>query len=46
MSRNEVQTRRYLIDLVLSNLGWTNDLIKVEVILGGKYQCHITKFKF
>jgi type I restriction enzyme R subunit len=35
MSRNEAQTRRDLIDPVLSKLGWTNDLIKVEVTPGG-----------
>src|SRR4030042_2348206 len=35
MSRNEAQTRRDLIDPVLLTLGWTNDLIKVEVTPGG-----------
>jgi len=33
--RNEAQTRRDLIDPVLFNLGWNNDLIKVEVTPGG-----------
>lgn len=33
--RNEAQTRRDLIDPVLLSLGWTNDLIKVEVTPGG-----------
>ncbi len=35
MSRNEAQTRRDLIDPVLLRLGWTNDLIKVEITPGG-----------
>ena len=35
MPRNEAQTRRDLIDPFLLNLGWTNDLIKVEVTPGG-----------
>jgi type I restriction enzyme R subunit len=35
MSRNEAQTRRDLIDPKLFELGWTNDLIRVEVIPGG-----------
>jgi type I restriction enzyme R subunit len=33
--RNEAQTRRDLIDPVLLKLGWTNDLVKVEVTPGG-----------
>jgi type I restriction enzyme R subunit len=33
--RNEAQTRRDLIDPVLLKLGWTNDMIKVEVTPGG-----------
>jgi hypothetical protein len=35
MSRNEEQIRRYIIDHVLSKLGWTNDLINIEVTPGG-----------
>lgn len=35
MIRNEAQTRRDLIDPVLLKLGWTNDLVKVEVTPGG-----------
>lgn len=35
MSRNEAQTRRDLIDPKLFERGWTNDLIRVEVIPGG-----------
>jgi len=33
--RNEAQTRRDLIDPILLKLGWTNDLVKVEVTPGG-----------
>lgn len=33
--RNESQTRRDLIDPILHSLGWTNDLIKVEITPGG-----------
>jgi len=35
MIRNEAQTRRDLIDPALLRLGWTNDLIKVEITPGG-----------
>lgn len=35
MSRNEAQTRRDLIDPKLFDLGWTTDLIRVEVTPGG-----------
>ena len=35
MTRNEAQTRRDLIDPKIFELGWTNDLIRVEVIPGG-----------
>jgi len=35
MPRNEAQTRRDLIDPVLLSLGWTSDLIKIEVTPGG-----------
>jgi len=35
MVRNEAQTRRDLIDPILNQLGWTNDLIKVEITPGG-----------
>jgi type I restriction enzyme R subunit len=35
MTRNEAQTRRDLIDPTLFELGWTTDLIRVEVTPGG-----------
>ncbi len=35
MSRNEAQTRRDLIDPQIFELGWTNDMIRVEVTPGG-----------
>ncbi len=35
MVRNEAQTRRDLIDPILNQLGWTNDLIRVEITPGG-----------
>lgn len=35
MLRNKAQTRRNLIDPILLNLGWSNDLIKVEITPGG-----------